>query len=249
MENTTPITPKISLLLLTLDRYQMTKYCLTNMLDKAGFTDFELLILDNGSTDKRTINLSTEPSFPAVRSGSLTEKETNIGIAAGFNHLLRKSKGEYICFLSNDIFVFDNWLAELLHYNNEIEKAGLTTIFCEGDKGTYSPLLNTRDEFTSVWKPTKNVTNGISLISRMALEDVGAFDETLGIYGREREQYATRLANLGYNNFYIPDNYSVHLGREVNDTSEYRLMKLRSVQESASRYAESIKNKVNKIEL
>lgn len=175
--------PKVSLLLLTLDRYQMTKYCLNNLLAKTGFPDFELLVLDNGSTDKRTVDMTGESSFPLVKKGSLIQNETNIGIAAGFNQLLRKAQGEYICFLSNDILVFDNWLSELIHYNNEIDKAGMTTIFCDGDKGTFSPLLNSRDEFTHVWKPAKNVTRGISLINRMALEDVGAFDEQLGVYG------------------------------------------------------------------
>lgn len=241
--------PKVSLLLLTLDRYHMTKYCLNNLLAKTGFPDFELLVMDNGSTDKRTVNLTSQESFPLVKKGSLIQNETNIGIAAGFNQLLRKAKGEYICFLSNDIFVYENWLSELIHYNNEIDKAGMTTIFCEGDKGSFSPLLNSRDEFTHVWKPTKNITRGISLINRMALEDVGAFDEKLGIYGREREQYALRLANLNYNNFYIPDNFSVHLGRELNDNSQYRAMKDKALQQSAAYYTESLKNKVNKIEL
>jgi len=241
--------PKVSLLLLTLDRYQMTKYCLNNLLAKTGFPDFELLVMDNGSTDKRTVNLTSEESFPLVKKGSLIQNETNIGIAAGFNQLLRKAQGEYICFLSNDIFVYENWLSELIHYNNEIDKAGMTTIFCDGDKGTFSPLLNSRDEFTHVWKPTKNITRGISLINRMALEDVGAFDEKLGIYGREREQYALRLANLNYNNFYIPNNFSVHLGREVNDNSQYRAMKDKALQQSIGYYTESLKNKTNKIAL
>ena len=45
--------PKVSLLLLTQDRYQMTKYCLENLLSKIGDIDYELLIFDNGSNDKR----------------------------------------------------------------------------------------------------------------------------------------------------------------------------------------------------
>lgn len=238
---------KISLLLLTHDRYQMTKYCLLDMLKKTGYSDFELLILDNGSTDKRTTNLTSEEGFPLVKSGSVIEEATNIGIAAGFNILLRKAQGEYICFLSNDFLVGENWLADLLHYNNEIEKSGLTSLFSDGEKGFYTPLLNKQDTFTQVWKPTKNITTGISLMSRIALDDIGAFDESLGIYGREREQYAHRLSNLGYHNYYIPDNYAVHLGREVNDTSEYRKMKDKALQLSAGVYAE--RSKITKIEL
>ncbi len=110
----------------------------------------------------------------------------------------------------------------MIHYNEQIAKPGLTSIYCEGEKGVFTPQLTGSDSLMRVWKTTKNTTFGVSLIHRDALNAVGAFDESLGIYGREREQYAIRLHNLGYNNFYVPDQFSVHLGREVNDNSDYK---------------------------
>ena len=237
------IKPKISLLLLTFDRYQMTKYTLTNLLAKAGYSDFELLILDNGSADSRTTCLTAEKDFPAVQSGSLITEQTNIGIAAGYNKLLKKAKGDYIVFLTNDILLGDNWLVDLLHYNNEVDKAGLTTIFLEGEKGYFTKQLTDKDDFIYVWKPTNNITSGVSMISRLALEAVGGFDETLGIYGKERDQYAHRLSMLGYNNFYIPGQCSTHLGRDLNEDSDYRHKKDKALQLSSNRYKESIKSK------
>jgi len=186
---------KISLLLLTHDRYLMTKYILERLLSKPGVTDFELLILDNGSADKRTADLSNDPNFPLVPSGSVELLETNIGIAAGFNKLLRKAKGEYVVFLSNDILLGDNWLMDLLHFNQEVDKSGITSIHCEGEKGKYTAFLNKDDGFTHVWKPS--MVSGVSMINRPALYAVGGFDSQLGLYGREREQYATRLNLLG----------------------------------------------------
>ncbi len=234
------MTPKVSLLLLTLDRYQMTRYCIDNMMAKSGDIEYELLILDNFSSDQRVKKYCRELSM--LDNVSLIEEaDKNMGIASGFNHLIKEAKGEYICFLSNDILLGHNWLLDLIYYNNQIDKSGFTSIHCEGDIGAYSPLLNHNDDgFTSVWRPKSNITSGTSLISRSALESIGAFDESLGVYGREREQYAARLHMSGFHNYYIPGQFSVHLGREVNDESEYKQMKLKSLQLSASIYASKL---------
>ncbi len=244
--------PKVSLLLLTLDRYQMTKYCVENMMAKAGDVDYEILILDNFSSDQRVVKYVRELNM--LDNVTLVEQiEKNMGIASGFNNLLNRAKGEHICFLSNDILLGNNWLLDLIHYNNQIDKSGLTSIHCEGEKGVYGPLLNHNDDsFTSVWQP-KSTTSGVSLINRSAFESVGAFDESLGVYGREREQYASRLHMLGFHNYYVPGQFSVHLGREVNDESDYKQMKTKALQLSAPVYTSSLiemKKKNNfKIEL
>lgn len=227
-------TPRVSLLLLTHDRYQMTKYVLTTLLKNTGYSDFELLILDNGSQDKRVHTLIEEESFPLVQSGSMELSAVNLGIASGFNKLLRKAQGEYVVFLSNDILLGENWLADLIHYNDEVEKSGVTSIHCEGAKGQFTQLSNIHDTFTYIWKTQDNLTSGVSLINRQVASLIGLMDETLGIYGREREQYGIRVSALGYNNYYIPDQYSVHLGRGLNEGKEKHL------QLSSNRFKESL---------
>ncbi len=222
---------KVSILLLTLNRYQLTKYCLEKALAGIGKDiDYELLILDNGSEDS--------PKFAKeLGKDQFIFLPENLGVAYGFNKLLSIASGEYICFLSNDILLLnDNWLADLISYNNEIDKSGLTSIHCEGDKGFYGPLLNNSDTFTNVWKCKNNLTAGVSLINRTTLEQVGLFDERLGIYGREREQFAQRLNLCGFNNFYIPGQYSTHMGREINDTSDYSRMKGDALQKANATY-------------
>ncbi len=257
--------PKVSLLMLLHDRFFMTQYCLEKMLSKIGDNDYELLILDNGSTDLRAyefalklkqseqerILASSDKLSPEAKSLLLTSidqytkikvfrNEENKGIASGYNTLIKEAKGEYLCFLSNDIILDDNWLKDIIFHNDQIDKSGLTSIHCDGDKGSFVPLLNHDDTFTNVWKCKNNITCGTFLINREALGFVGSFDESLGIYGREREHLAIRLGLAGFHNYYVPGQYSVHLGREVNDTSEYRQMKDISIKKSASRFVESL---------
>jgi GT2 family glycosyltransferase len=240
-------TPRVSILLLTLDRYQLTRYCLESLLKKAGDVDFELLISDQGSQDKKVwlylTSIVHSNKFRCTLTQAPQQQPTNVdtGIAAGYNRLLHQAKGEYIVFVPNDHMVLSqNWLLDAISFNDNIDKAGLTSIHAEGEKGFYSPLLNHDDTFTNVWLPKSNITSGISLINRAALEAVGAFDETLGVYGKEREQYAHRLHMLGYKNFYVPDQYAVHLGREINDVSDYKKEKDKNAQIAASRYPASL---------
>lgn len=230
---------KVSILLLTMERYYITKYALENNLNKIGDIEYELLILDQNSKDFRVIELGM--NIVALKEKGVHESaQSNVGIAAGYNSLINRAKGEYICFMPNDVLLNDNWLFDLLHHANQIDKAGLVSIHCEGDKGFYTPLLNQSDTFTHVWKRKDNIVNGVSLIKRTTLDAVGKLDESLGIYGKEREQLAYRLNMLGYNNFYVPDQSSVHLGREVNDVSEYKQNKNKALQLSANTYTARI---------
>lgn len=258
--------PKVSLLLLLHDRYVMTVYCLENLLSKIGDNDYELLILDNGSKDDRAYKFACRikaeeqermlknadklsPEAKELLLASIDQytkikvfrNEENKGIAAGYNKLIKEAKGEYICFVPNDILVSDNWLKDLMFYNSQIDKSGFTSIHCEGDKGSFGPLLNHEDTFTGVWKCKNNITSGITLINREALGFVGSFDESLGLYGREREQMAIRLGLAGYHNYYVPGQYSIHIGRETNDVSEYRKMKDIEIKKSAPRFEESLR--------
>ncbi len=257
--------PKVSLLLLLHDRYVMTQYCLENLISKIGDNDYELLILDNGSKDLRAyefacklkaaeqnrIMASSDQLSPEAKEllvSSIDQytkikvyrNEENKGIAAGYNKLLKEAKGEFICFIPNDILVGDNWLKDLMFYNSQIDKSGFTSIHCEGDKGSFGPLLNHDDTFSNVWKCKNNVTTGISLINREALSFVGSFDELLGLYGREREHMAVRLSMAGYHNYYVPGQFSTHIGREINE-SEYKNMKDVAVKRSAPRYENTLR--------
>ena len=73
----------ISILLLTIDRYELTKQCVGDALKKAG-VEYELLVCDNGSKDKRTIEYieSLNPSY-------FRKNDENLGIGIMYNHLIR----------------------------------------------------------------------------------------------------------------------------------------------------------------
>ncbi|WP_420402581.1 glycosyltransferase family 2 protein [Nisaea sp.] len=71
--------------------------------------DFEVIVLDNGSTDGIALDLSGV-TVPA----RLEHSRDNIGFAAGNNLLARKAGGTWLALLNPDAFPEPDWLAEIL---------------------------------------------------------------------------------------------------------------------------------------
>jgi glycosyltransferase involved in cell wall biosynthesis len=80
--------------------YNAEKYlkeCLDSMLTQT-FTDFELLLIDDGSTDGSAAMIAALPD-PRIR---YVKNEKNMGIARTRNRGLELARGEYIAFIDSD---------------------------------------------------------------------------------------------------------------------------------------------------
>lgn len=82
--------------------------CLAS-LRRQTFTDFEVIVVDNGSTDGSPEYVRSE--FPWARVIAL---ERNLKFCAGNNAGIRTSLGEYVVLLNNDTEVEADWLAQLV---------------------------------------------------------------------------------------------------------------------------------------
>lgn len=209
---------KVSILLLTIDRYQMTKYCVTNAILNSGLKpeEIELLVLDNGSKDRRIIDFCKKISTVHIAM------QKNIGVAAGYNLLLKASTGEYLCTIGNDIYLQPGWLTDLIQYSESIKKSGISGIHCVFEKGIY-------DASKDVYVPQNAMIYSTTFFKRSLLNDIGGFDEKLSIYGCEDSQLAWRAAMSGYLNYYVPNQSSTHLGDDLNCSNEYRRAKSESL--------------------
>lgn len=219
----------VSICLLTIDRYWITRYTIENLLQNSKGVELELLVLDNGSEDKRIIEyLSTlinQKRYSNLLTVGIIEEKWNIGVAKGFNKLFKECKGDHICLVGNDILVNENWLSDLVYYNKSVLKSGLTSIYCLLDKGQLTAKLSNDDNLINVWQNQNNLVYGITLFNRDIFKEIGCFDESLGLYGCEDSQFAWRLTMLGYQNYYVPGQSSIHIGNDIDENSEYRKQK------------------------
>ena len=93
---------------------------------------WELIVIDNGSTDGTAAYLSGVQDAAAVPVTVISNRE-NRGFPAAINQGLQLARGEYLVLLNNDVVVTDAWLDQLVALTTAkiAKKDGLTA---KGDK-------------------------------------------------------------------------------------------------------------------
>ncbi|NND61642.1 MAG: glycosyltransferase family 2 protein [Flavobacteriaceae bacterium] len=102
------------------------------------FQDFELLILNDGSTDDSEAEIKTYLNDDRISYFS----EENKGVSAARNFLIEKSNSPYIAFLDADDYWYPNFLAE---QNRLAEKYPMESVFAtasEFQKGKTTHIKN-----------------------------------------------------------------------------------------------------------
>ena len=100
----------VSIIILNYNGCNFLKACIDSVLS-SSCGNFEIIIVDNGSTDKSVPFL--KDCYKDLDNLVIVEKEKNYGVGAGRNFGLSQAKGEYIIFLDNDAVVEPHWIEGL----------------------------------------------------------------------------------------------------------------------------------------
>lgn len=174
-----------------------------NLLLKQTFNNFEIVIVDSGSTDQ---TLEIVKKYP-VRLYKIKQEDFTYGYALNFG--INKAKGKYICILSgHSIPISNNWLANGVNVlMKEKTLAGLSGYYSDFILGYWSrflgsivflyfPFFKKREDFTP-W-----ISNTNSLIKKEFWEKY-KFDESLP--GSEDYDWGKEMIFRGYNVIKIRD--------------------------------------------
>lgn len=115
---------KLTVQLLTWNGAKYVPY-LFDSLRAQIFTDWELHILDNNSTDNTVEAIKKETTNFSVPYELEVNKE-NVGFARGHNQLFKKSDGEYVLFLNQDIYLDKDCLKKLVHFLDNNDCVGVS---------------------------------------------------------------------------------------------------------------------------
>lgn len=105
---------KLSIITLTYNKLEYTKKFVKSLYKYTK--DFELIIVDNGSTDGTVEYLKSIPNVKLVLN------KENLGYSKGNNQGIEIAEGEYIGFFNNDILLAPDWFETIEEIFNKEEK-------------------------------------------------------------------------------------------------------------------------------
>lgn len=97
-----------SVIIVNWNTRKLLKPCL-NSVRRQTQTDFEVILVDNGSTDDSVAFV--KQNYAEVK---IIENKTNVGLDEAINIGAKKAKGRYIVFINTDMIADKNWLKELV---------------------------------------------------------------------------------------------------------------------------------------
>jgi glycosyltransferase involved in cell wall biosynthesis len=162
------------------------------------FTDTEIVVVDDGSTDPATIE-----TLRHLRTPRTTVLGTeNRGLPAARNFAARHAKGALFCALDADDRLAPEWF----------ERA-VSVLDARKELSFVSHWLQTFGDETWTWTPSscelpallaRNTVNGSAVVRREAFEAVGGYDESMR-EGCEDWDFWLRLVEQGFGGHIIPE--------------------------------------------
>ena len=190
-------TPRISVLLPCFNHGAFLDEAIGSVLAQT-FQDFEIILVDDGSTDPETAEQIQKCVAPRTRIFRIE----NRGLSGARNFAASKAEGAVFCALDADDRLAPTWF----------EKA-VARLDADADLGFVSHWLRAFGDETWEWTPQRceltdllvnNMVNGAALVRREVFQAVGGFEESMRD-GCEDWDFWLRVVEQGYRGAIIPE--------------------------------------------
>ncbi|MFS0919251.1 glycosyltransferase [Brevibacillus sp. 179-C 1.1 NHS] len=210
---------KTSIVILTHNHLEVTKLCIESIRKYTNIQSYELIVVDNASTDGTTQWLAEQQDILSIFNPK------NEGFPAGCNQGMRIATGDNIMLLNNDVVVTEGWLDNLL-----------TCLYSREDIGAVGPVTNrcayyqtipvdyqNLDEMQSfaakhnqsnsvLWEERLKLIGYALLFKRVVYEEVGELDEIFSPGNFEDDDFSFRIRQAGYKLIFCKDTFIHHFG-------------------------------------
>lgn len=224
-----------SVIIVNWNTKDLLRNCLRSVYERGGDVDFEVIVIDNASTDGSAEIV--KKGFPQV---TLIENSQNRGFAAANNQGIAEAQGRYALLLNSDTVILDKAIQETVSFADAHPEAAVVGCRILNPDRTLQPscfmfpsILNMLLSSTYLYKlfPKSRffgrermtwwgrndirevdvVTGCFMLVRREAIEQVGMMDEAFFIYGEETD-WCYRYKHAGWKVMFTPCAEIIHLG-------------------------------------
>lgn len=234
--------PLISIIIANKDHVEDLKRCITSILEKSTYENYEIIVAENNSTEKSIFEYYEELNEKEKIRVITFEGEFNYSAVNNLGAL--HARGEYLLFLNNDTQVITvNWLEELLMYaqrsdvgavggklyyaNKTIQHAGVVLGLGAHRTAGHSHYGQHRDNLGYMGRlcyaqDVSAVTGACLMVKKALFDEVGGLDEAFAISLNDVD-FCLKLRQKGYLNVFTPFAELYHLesvSRGLDDGGE-----------------------------
>ncbi|MDE6202324.1 MAG: glycosyltransferase family 2 protein, partial [Lachnospiraceae bacterium] len=234
--------PLISIVIANKDHAADLKRCITSIFEKSTYENFEVIVVENNSTEKETFDYYQE--LEENEKVQIVTYEGTFNYSAVNNLGASRARGQYILLLNNDTQVITvNWIEELLMYAQREDVGAVGAKLYYADKtiqhaGVVLGLGAHRTAGHSHYKQHREnlgymgrlcyaqnvsaVTGACLLVKKSLFDEVGGLDESFAISLNDVD-FCLKLREKGYLNVFTPFAELYHfesISRGLDDNGE-----------------------------
>lgn len=211
----------VSIIIVNYNTLIVTQECIDSVFEKTQGVEFEVILVDNASTDGSKEHFSHDSRIHYIYS------EKNGGFGYGNNRGMEVATGKYFFLLNSDTLLKNNAVKEFFDYAESHEPRTVYGCYLQGPDGSYRGSFHYFPAFT-VGQFLRRIIHGQSytptykdtevecvcgadmFLPRTVYEECGGFDEHIFLYGEEGEwQY--RMMLHGFRRMLISSPKIIHL--------------------------------------
>ncbi|WP_051924556.1 glycosyltransferase [Arenimonas donghaensis] len=215
-----PRSPRASIIVPVYNQLHMTLACLRALADAGDACAFEVIVVDDGSSD------ATPELLPSVPGLVFHRNRENLGFIGACNAGAAKARGEFLVFLNNDTTVQPGWLdallatfsrypdtglagSQLVYPDGRLQEAG-GIIFADGSCWNYGRFEDPAHPRFNFVREVDYCSGASIAIRRELFESLGGFDAHYAPAYYEDTDLAMRVRQQGLKVRYQPASVVVH---------------------------------------
>jgi GT2 family glycosyltransferase len=226
---------KTSIVIASFNKLEYTQKCIESIRQYTLQDTYEIIVVDNGSTDDSQAWLSLQQDIKLIANSS------NLGFPKACNQGMEIAEGDTILLLNNDTVVTENWLTNMrkaLFSDDKVGAVGTVTnsiSYYQAIQATYANLEEMQ-QFAYLfnvsnplqWEERLKLIGYCMLIKKSVVEQIGLLDEQFSPGNYEDDDYSLRIRMAGYRLLLCKDTFIHHFGStSFRENKEYTdLMKI-----------------------
>jgi len=212
--------PTASIVVPAFNQIGFTLQCLSALSQSADRCSFEVIVVDDASSD------DTADRLQAIRGLRYVRNSENLGFVGSCNAGAAQARGEYLVFLNNDTVAQPGWLdallatfvrhpdtglagSQLVYPDGRLQEAG-GIVFADGSGWNYGRYQDPADPRFGFVREVDYCSGAAIALSRALFESLGGFDPRYSPAYYEDVDLAMRVREHGLKVRYQPASVVVH---------------------------------------